>query len=692
MKTFLPLCAAALLLAVSLPLSAAPDGDRAAVQRHELETQLQLLENNLSRQMEGTLRDEMGTQFQHLERKLSGQVEDAALATARQERRLTELENELHKLQEERKDNDSKRRQDFSAFAAAETDKVKAASDRYTTLMSYGFALLSVLTPIVLAVPIFLGYLERRSFAKEAENKLAEMNQKLDEMESLVAKGQQHEQDLNNLLQSYKNTPQDGFPANITKSAENAVKNGTGVEALRGAAVLAQNAKDWERACLYWEDVIKQDSQDEQSRFYLAFCQVQLGINPSLSKEQRKILLDQAEDYYQSRLPQTTSADLPFFANLRISYAMLKEGKATYASSKKESSKLLAEAYNMLREVDIVIPNDVNILFLMAGCRYTQSVYANESEREQFLQKRKELFEKILILYPQNILALQVLSTIYAEETNTTDSIKEKKKLLNKALRLLNKAKKLNPQNAKTLKLLSIVIHDIAQHYNKKQTKEILQNNCISTLEKAMQIAPQDVEILKFIFIYKIESLYSQKYDNNLDIELQELFDKIYKLSPPNAHDIICIIFRLYKSAGKNNTEKHKLFLKKIENLLSHIEKVAPFDSFTLKNFAAFRIEQAREAEAQAREDLLQQAEDYLNRLNISEQETAIYNRACIAALRGQPEKALELLEECRLAGTLPSREDIESDKDMDSLRDQDAFKKFMERAFPTKDDTKNNE
>ena len=114
MKTFLPFCAAALLLAVSLPLSAAPDGDRGAVQRHELETQLQLLENNLSRQVEGTLRDEMGTQFQHLERKLSGQVEDAALATARQERRLTELENELRQLQEAREDNDSKRRQEFS--------------------------------------------------------------------------------------------------------------------------------------------------------------------------------------------------------------------------------------------------------------------------------------------------------------------------------------------------------------------------------------------------------------------------------------------------------------------------------------------------------------------------------------------------------------------------------------------------
>lgn len=127
MKIFLPLCAATLLLAISLPLSAAPSIGNNAMQRDEMKNRLQLLENPLSRQVEGTLREEMETLFRHLERKLSGQVEDAALATARQERRLTKLENELQQLQEEGKSADAERRQKFSAFAAAEADKVKAA-------------------------------------------------------------------------------------------------------------------------------------------------------------------------------------------------------------------------------------------------------------------------------------------------------------------------------------------------------------------------------------------------------------------------------------------------------------------------------------------------------------------------------------------------------------------------------------
>ena len=703
MKTFLPFCAAALLLAVSLPLSAAPDGDRGAVQRHELETQLQLLENNLSRQVEGTLRDEMGTQFQHLERQLSGQVEDAALATARQERRLTELENELRQLQEAREDNDSKRRQEFSAFAAAEADKVKAASDRYTSLISATFTALSWLTAIVLAIPIFLGFLGKHSFDKEAKIKLAEMNQKLVEMHTLVAKGQQYAQSLNNLLQNYQSTllstTQKEFPDDITQTAANAVRTGTGVEALRGAAVLAQNAQDWERACLYWEDVIKQDSQDEQSRFYLAFCQVQLGINPALSKEQRNILLNQAENYYQSRLPQTTSSDIPFFANLRISYAMLKEGKAKYASSTEESSKLLGEAYDLLQEVYVAIPDNTNILLLLAGCRYEQAKYANQDDKAQFLRERKYFLEKALTDSPEKLAIFQMLAIIYEKESQSALSNEQKISLLKKAYTLLQRAKILAPNDTKTLKLQAIIADKIINHCNDDIEKKDLINNLIHTLKEAQKIAPHDIEILGLLFLDTIK--YIDLPDSNNEkaygYNLQDIFNKIIELSPQNISHINNIVVVLCGIAQKSNRVKQDFLFQKAEILLSAIEKVAPFDSTTLKNFAALRIEQVREAEAQQREALLQQAEGYLDRILPSEQKTTLFNRACIAALRGQPDKALELLEECRQAGTLPSREHIESDKDMDRLRDQGAFKEFMERAYPanssqTKDDTEDSE
>ncbi|WP_443825732.1 TPR end-of-group domain-containing protein, partial [Desulfovibrio sp.] len=59
----------------------------------------------------------------------------------------------------------------------------------------------------------------------------------------------------------------------------------------------------------------------------------------------------------------------------------------------------------------------------------------------------------------------------------------------------------------------------------------------------------------------------------------------------------------------------------------------------------------------------------------------------CIAALRGQQERALELLEECRKAGTLPPRHHLETDKGLDSLRNLDAFREFLKRSYPVRPD-----
>lgn len=671
MKIFLPLCTALLLLAVAatLPVAAA-----------EKQT--------------ASLREEMESLFQHLERKLSLQVEDAALATARQERRLTELENELKQLREEGESADVERRQAFSAFAAAEADKVKAASDRYTSLISAGFTALGALAALSVILPIILGYFGYRSFDREAKSKLEEMNQKLAEMETLVAKGQQYAQCLNNLLQNYRNTilsiSQKVFPDNITQSAENAVRTGIGIEALRGAAVLAQNAQDWERACLYWEDVIKQDLQDEQSRFYLAFCQVQQGINSHLSKEQRDILLNQAENYYQSRLVQTTISDIPFFANLRISYAMLKEGKAKYTSSKEESSKLLAEAYDLLHEVYVAIPDNTNIMLLLAGCRYEQAKYANQEDKVQFLQERKYFLEKALTYSPKNLEIFQMLAIIYEKESQSALSDEQKKLLLNKAYSLLQRARILAPNDIKTLKLLAIIIDKMATNCDDDIKNAILQSNLINTLKEAHSISPQDIEILGFLFINTIRCNVdlSKRNNNNTAIcELQNIFNKIIELSSQNISHINNIVVVLCGMAQDSNRVKRDFLFQKAEILLSAIEKVAPFDSTTLKNFAALRIEQAREAEAQRREELLQQAEESLNRILPSEQKITFFNRACIAALRGQQERALELLEECRKAGTLPPREHLEKDKDMDSLRDLDAFREFLKRAYPDQPD-----
>ena len=776
MKTFLPPCTAILLLAIFLPLSAAPSTGQNAMQRDEMEKRLQLLENSLSRQVEGTLREEMETLFRHLERKISGQVEDAALATVRQERRLTELENELKQLQEEGKSADAERRKKFSAFAAAEADKVKAASDRYTSLISSGFTALGVLTPIVLAIPMLLGYLGRRSFDKEAESKLVEMDQKLAEMETLVVKGHQHEQELKQLLE--KNKPpqeQEEFPADITQSAQKAVKKNVGVEALRGRAVLAQNAKDWRRACLYWEDVIKEDPSDKEARFFLAHCRILLGSWGDVSPEQRTLLWKQAEDFYREALTGPPTAQQP---NVLIAYAVLKREQAKFAdansrqqlyteaedflrrsgvredmhilslraSIKRElaalqsdtvkRAELYKEAEQLLLQARELAPQEVNIIVLLATLKLQQvDKQSNPVEKIRLMKESEQLLLQAMKLAPQDATSYAVLAELKAQQADEQSNPVERVRLREEAEQLLSQAMKLAPQDAKSCIMLAGLKAQQADEQSNPVERVRLRKEAEQLLLKAGTLAPQNAKIYAALAELKLQQAAGKskpKANARLYEEAEQLLFKAMTLVPQDATSYTVLAqLKRQQAAGQSNPKERVRLREEAEQLLAQAMKLAPQEAASyvvlaqlkaqqaneqskpeerarlrkkaekvflqakefdpkeadiLVMLAALKIEQARDAAPEERDGLLAAAETYLAELLPQDSAKGLYNRACIAALRGQHERALELLEECRKTGTLPPREHLEKDKDMDSLRGLDAFKEFLEQAYPTED------
>lgn len=685
MKTFLPPCTAILLLAIFLPLSAAPSTGQNAMQRDEMEKRLQLLANSLSRQVEGTLREEMETLFRHLERKISGQVEDAALATVRQERRLTELENELKQLQEEGKSADAERRKKFSAFAAAEADKVKAASDRYTSLISSGFTALGVLTPIVLAIPMLLGYLGRRSFDKEAESKLVEMDQKLAEMETLVVKGHQHEQELKQLLE--KNKPpqeQEEFPADITQSAQKAVKKNVGVEALRGRAVLAQNAKDWQRACLYWEDVIKEDPSDKEARFFLAQCRILLGSRGGVSPEQRTLLWKQAEDFYREALTGPPTAQQP---NVLIAYAILKREQAKFADANSRQH-LYTEAEEFLRRSGT---EDMYVLVLRATIKQKLATLQSDTvKRAKLCKEAEQLLLRARELAPQEVNLIGLLAALKLQQADEQSNPVEKIRLRKEAEQLLLQAMKLAPQDDNSYTMLAGLKVQQAAGQSKPEESARLREEAVQLILQAMKLAPQDGN--SYVLLAGLKAQQAAAQSNPVEKvrlweEAEQLLLQAMKLTPQDDKSYAILAGLKAQQADEQSNPAEKIRLREeAEGLLLQAKELNPEGAEILVILATLKLKQARDAAPEKRDGLLVAAETYLAELLPQDSAKGLYNRACISALRGQHERALEFLEECRKAGTLPPRDHLEQDKDMDSLRDLDAFKEFLEQAYPAED------
>lgn len=59
------------------------------------------------------------------------------------------------------------------------------------------------------------------------------------------------------------------------------------------------------------------------------------------------------------------------------------------------------------------------------------------------------------------------------------------------------------------------------------------------------------------------------------------------------------------------------------------------------------------------------------------------YNLACVHALNNQTEQAIQALETTRQGGRLPDKVHIETDKDLDPIRNSEAFQAWFQQAFP---------
>jgi hypothetical protein len=96
-----------------------------------------------------------------------------------------------------------------------------------------------------------------------------------------------------------------------------------------------------------------------------------------------------------------------------------------------------------------------------------------------------------------------------------------------------------------------------------------------------------------------------------------------------------------------------------------------------LVNWSSMLLVQAQRQSGAEREVLLDQAEDKLKQAEALKAGSGAYNAACVAAFRGKDDECRRWLEVAREHGTLPDRAHLESDADLDPVRETGWFRDF---------------
>jgi TolB-like protein/Flp pilus assembly protein TadD len=162
----------------------------------------------------------------------------------------------------------------------------------------------------------------------------------------------------------------------------------------------------------------------------------------------------------------------------------------------------------------------------------------------------------------------------------------------------------------------------------------------------------------------------SKVHEGRLD-EAAELFERAAELRPEDYQSVL-LLQQVYHSLGDERRELEKA----VEGLrrARAVLELKPDDNRAL-NMGAFAL-----VRLGRREEAMKWMEASVR--NSPKDPVVNYNSACFYALNGEPEKALDCLENCVLKVGMLNREWLEHDSDWDSLRDHPRFQQLLS-TFP---------
>ena len=160
-----------------------------------------------------------------------------------------------------------------------------------------------------------------------------------------------------------------------------------------------------------------------------------------------------------------------------------------------------------------------------------------------------------------------------------------------------------------------------------------------------------------------------QHYDRAPTEEFAELLSWAY-LMQGNA--------LLSQARTKTGDEADRLFALAAEKFQAALA-IKPDMHEALNNWGSALSDQARTKTGDEFDATLDAAKQKLLQAEAIKPGVGSYNLACVSALKGKEYEAQKWLMQCQQQGQLPTREHLNQDHDLDSIRDTDWFRRFLE-------------
>ena len=550
--------------------------------------------------------DELRSSFQLLEKKIQVQIEDYGAASARQSRHITEqdaqlevIKKELNVIRDNLKTDSSEFKNELRQFALDEREKIVKGGEETSRYLSVYSTVLAIIATIVAIIPAILSYMTSKKFEATSKIRLEEIQiagqNKLDEINKLLQEGKSKVSQLETLVDENTktfllNTNDDNkekfFSKETVEAAHKSQETGVGRDVLLGAAVLAQDQKNWAQAYALWHAILAKNNNDFTAIINLAITCHQWA-NITEDNAHRNQLYKEADKLYGRSL-STPSISKYLYMNL----AALKLSWARFTADKKVKLNLMSEAENIYKDILAKNKDDKDARINYIGVMFEKSKFLKFKDRLAILEKTiSELKNDIAINKNRNLSLLNYgrLILFYSQRFLGNERAKYR----------------LEAENA---------------------------------LRQCIEIDDKDAAAYEYLALLKCS----------------------------NAED----------SSG----EQQKNLWKEAEEFYNKAIKYSQFPIFIEKNLYAMKCRELFYSDSF--EYFLDKREKILMRLRKMNPEFALYDLACVAALRGKKEDAMQLLMECKERNILPQFIHLNEDKELDSLRDLPEFKKMLQDVY----------